>query len=227
MLKLFLGFDDKERVAYHVAAHSILRRSSVPVSITPINRDNMRSFYTRERGEFDSTDFSNSRFLVPFLCDYRGWAVFMDSDVLCLGDVADFVGYAGYALQTAASVRVVKHKYEPQEKTKFLDQVQTKYSMKNWSSVMLFNNKMCQPLTLDYCNTAHGLDLHQFKWANEDRVRDLPNTWNHLVGEDNQCDPKDAKLVHFTKGTPCFEGYADQPFADLWFDEFRHMTSHG
>ena len=224
-LRVFLGYDKKETVAYHVAAHSIMRRSSIPVSITPINRDNMK-FYTRPRGEYDSTDFSNSRFLVPFLCDYQGWAVFMDSDILCLGDIAEFGGYASLANEYGAAVRLVKHDYEPAEKNKFLGAAQTTYSRKNWSSVMLFNNKMCQKLTLDYCHTANGLDLHQFKWVTEEQVRELPKVWNHLVGEANQCEPDHARLVHFTKGTPCFEGYENQPFADLWFDEFRHMTSH-
>ena len=221
MIRIFIGFDAKETVAYHVLSHSILARASVPVSITPLNRANMESFYTRPRGEYDSTDFSNSRFLVPFLCDYQGWAIFMDCDMLCLGDMAEFVGYAIDHYGT--SVRCVQHNYTPKEDTKFLGAVQTRYKMKNWSSVMLFNNKMCQRLTLDYVNTTAGLDLHQFKWTEENRVRELPSGWNHLVGEDNQT--SNPKLIHFTKGTPCFQGYSEQPYADLWWKEWGEMTS--
>lgn len=226
MIRIFIGYDEKEAVAYHVAAHSIMRRASVPVSITPLYRPLLGAFYTRKRGEYDSTDFSNSRFLVPFLCGYRGWAIFMDCDVLCLGDVADFGGYANMAHQQGTQVRLVKHQYTPKESNKFLGAVQTQYRMKNWSSVMLFNNEMCQKLTLDYCNEANGLDLHQFKWADENRVRELPRQWNYLVGEDGQCEADKVKLAHFTKGTPCFAGYENQQFADQWREELRDLNSH-
>ena len=226
MMRVFIGYDKNETVAYHVAAHSILRRSSIPVSITPINKDNMKGFWTRPRGEFDSTDFSNSRFLTPFLSGYEGFSLFIDSDMLILGDIAEMANYCSVAAQYNQAVRVVKHKYEPKEETKFLGAIQTKYSMKNWSSVMLFNNRLCQNLTLEYCNKAAGLDMHQFKWTEPHMVGDLPPVWNVLVEEDNQPPIEEAKLLHYTKGTPCFTEYSNCTGADLWFDEFRHMTSH-
>lgn len=221
-LKIFIGYDKKETVAYHVLAHSILSRSSIPVSITPLNRDSMRGFFSRKRGEFDSTDFSISRFLVPFICNYEGFAVFMDCDMLCLGDPAEFANYMTLMDSYNYAVRVVKHDYEVKEKTKFLGQPQTAYGRKNWSSVMVFNNRLCQKLTLDYVNEAHGLDLHQFKWCKDDQIASLPKEWNWLVGEDGYEEGK-PKLIHYTKGTPCFPEYANQKWADLWFKEKESM----
>jgi hypothetical protein len=225
MLRIFIGYDRREAVAYHVLAHSILRRASVPVSITPVARQNM-PFYKRERGELESTDFSITRFLVPYLCDFQGFALFLDSDMLCLGDVAEFTGYMTLMDHYGTAVRVVKHQYTPQEARKFLDQPQTRYERKNWSSVMLFNNRLCDRLTVDYVQSAHGLDLHQFKWTRDDRIQGLPKEWNWLVGEPGY-ENGAPKLLHYTKGTPCFPEYSGCPWADEWRAELHSMTSSG
>src|SRR4051812_29933293 len=115
MLRLFVGYDKRESVAYHVFCHSVLRRSSIPVSITPLNRDCLRGFFSRPRGELDSTDFSISRFLVPFICDYQGFAIYADGDMLCLGDIAELSGYMTLMDKYNNAVRVVKHEYVPTE----------------------------------------------------------------------------------------------------------------
>lgn len=225
-MRIFIGYDRAEAVAYHVLSHSIQRRSSIPVQVTPLNRDAMRGFYTRPRGEYDSTDFSISRFLVPWLCEYRGFAVFMDCDMLCLGDVAELSRYMTLMDSYNYAVRVVKHQYEVKEKTKFLGQVQTAYAKKNWSSVMIFNNRLCTNLTLEYVNKAPGLELHQFAWCGEHQIADMPREWNWLVGEDGYEPRGNPKLIHYTKGTPCFPEYAHQDFAELWRAERDDMLSH-
>jgi lipopolysaccharide biosynthesis glycosyltransferase len=225
-LRIFIGYDKNETVAYHVLAHSILARSSIPVAITPLNRANMRGFFYRERGEYDSTDFSVSRFLVPFLCGYDGFAVFMDCDMLVRGDVAELARYMTLMDSYNYAVRVVKHEYEVKDTTKFLGQTQTAYKRKNWSSVMIFNNRLCQKLTLEYVNKAHGLDLHQFKWCEDHQIAGMPKEWNWLVGEDGYESTGDPKLIHYTKGTPCFPDYAEQDFAELWRAEREAMLAH-
>ena len=215
-LKVFLGWDPSEVEAYHVAAHSIIRRCSKPVSVTPINLKNLGGIYTRPRNELQSTEFSFSRFLVPYLCGYRGMAVFADCDVLCRGDIAELFNQA----DLYNAVQVVQHDYEPTTDTKFLNQVQTKYEKKNWSSVMLFNCQHfdCQLLTPEVVNTASGLYLHQFKWT--ERVGELTPEWNYLVGEEPL--PKDPpKLIHYTLGGPWFEEYKDCDFAEEWREESR------
>lgn len=226
LLKIFIGYDKNEIVAYHVLAQSIIERSSIPVAIIPLNRDNLKHIYKRPKGDLDSTDFSISRFLVPYLCNYEGFAVFMDCDMLCVGDVAELASYMSMQARWSQSVFVVKHKYTVNEETKFLGAIQTQYEKKNWSSVMIFNNAMCRALTPEYVNKAPGLELHQFKWTNEDLIGRLPKGWNYLVGEENQ-EKEHLRLIHYTKGTPCFDEYMHCEWSDLWHKEKQTLLSHG
>jgi lipopolysaccharide biosynthesis glycosyltransferase len=220
-LQVFIGYDQKETVAYHVLSHSILRHASVPVSITPVMRSQIEQTYRRPRGPLESTDFSLSRFLVPYLSGYEGHSLFLDCDMLCQSDIGELFFY-GLAYPKKA-VQVVQHDYVPKSDRKFLNQVQTPYRCKNWSSVMLFNNALCRQLTPEYVNTATGLDLHQFKWTFEDQIGALPLQWNWLVGEYDQNEK--AKLLHYTLGTPCFEGYATCDHANLWHAEYDLMSA--
>lgn len=215
-MRIFIGYDKNEKTAAYVLAHSIQRRASIPVSFTFLNRKSLEALFDRPRGEFDSTDFSISRFLVPCLSDYQGWSLFMDCDMLCLGDIARLAGFATLMDTHSLAVRVVKHKYTPSEEFKFLGQVQTKYERKNWSSVMLFNNALCRSLTPEYVNKAPGLALHRFEWVDSRKIGTLPPEWNYLIGEENQCPKEDAKLLHYTKGGPWFPEYKGTEFADLW-----------
>jgi lipopolysaccharide biosynthesis glycosyltransferase len=216
-MRVFIGYDKNETVAFHVLAYSIMRQSSIPVSITPLILDQLP--LTRPRDVNQSTDFSFSRFLVPYLCDYKGRAVFMDCDMLFRMDIKDLWKQTS---DKDAAVSVVKHNYIPKAGNKFLDQRQSVYEKKNWSSLMLFNNEKCQSLTKKVVNDETGMYLHQFHWT--DDVGELPLAYNHLVGE-YKPNP-DAKIVHFTLGTPCFAKYADCEFAQEWRDEKALMTSY-
>jgi lipopolysaccharide biosynthesis glycosyltransferase len=219
MIRVFIGYDTREAVAFSVLSHSIHARASKPVSITPVMLTELDGVFGRERNALQSTEFSFSRFLTPYLCGYEGWALFTDCDMLMLDDVAKLWTLRDdrFALQ------VVKHVHVPKEDTKFLGAVQTKYEKKNWSSVMLMNCAKCNALTPEYVNKASGLELHQFKWlASDGLIGELPARWNHLVGYDA---PKpDPGLVHFTIGGPYFEAYANCEYADEWRREFAAMT---
>ena len=211
MIKVFIGYDSREAAAYSVLAHSIHARASVPVAVVPVILSELKGVLTRERHPLQSTDFSFSRFLTPFLSDYQGWSIFMDCDMLVLDDIEKL-----YALRDERyAVMVVKHDHVPKETRKFLDQPQTAYQKKNWSSVMLFNNAQCRALTPDYVNTASGLELHQFKWlANDELIGEIPARWNHLVGYN--APNRDVSLVHYTLGGPYFQEYRDCEYADEW-----------
>jgi len=211
MIRVFIGFDPRETVACNVLTHSILRSSSKPVAITPIMLSQLSTVLTRERHPLQSTDFSFSRFLTPYLSDYEGWSIFMDCDMLMLGDIAEL-----WAMRDSRyAVQVVKHDHRPTEKKKFLGSEQVPYEKKNWSSVMIFNNARCRQLTPDLVNCATGLDLHQFKWLESDSlIGELPGRWNHLVGYDAP-DPNVA-LVHYTIGGPYFPAYKNCSYADRW-----------
>lgn len=147
----------------------------------------------------------------------------MDCDMLCLGDIAEFSGYASLMEKYATAVRVVKHDYVPSEGTKFLGQVQTRYEKKNWSSVMLFNNHLCRNLTPEYVNKAPGLSLHRFEWIDERKIGGLPKEWNYLVGEPNQTMQR-PKLIHYTLGGPWFPEYQTCEYSDAWHFEMDHMN---
>ena len=217
MLQVFIGYDPEEAVAYHVLSHSILRRSSIPVSIAPLMQSQLRGLYTRRRGPTESTEFSLTRFLVPYLSGFDGWSLFMDCDMLCRADVAELAAYAGKSNDKA--VLVCKHDYVPKTTSKFLGKVQTSYPRKNWSSLMLFNNPRCRALTPQYVNAASGLELHRFAWTEDALIGELPKEWNWLVGE---YEPRaDAKIVHYTLGGPYFDEYRSCDFADEWFAESK------
>jgi len=218
-LKIFIGYDSNEPIAFHVLCHSILRRATVPVSIIPLALNTLTNRYTRERGPTESTEFSLTRFLVPSLCDFKGYAIFMDSDQLMLADIADV--YLDTPHLPERAVYVCRHEYQPNASTKFLGQTQSAYPRKNWSSFMVFNNAHCHTLTEDYVNSASGLDLHRFHWTYDQQIGALPLDWNHLVGE---YEPNPfARNLHFTLGGPWFQATANCDHADLWWAEYAHM----
>ena len=222
MINVFIGYDKNEKVAFNVLSYSILKHSTRPVAITPIYLPNIKDSFIRERSGIESTDFSFSRFIVPHLMNYQGWALFLDCDQLMLGDVAEL-----WRLRDEKyAVQVAKHDYQPQEEKKFMGAVQTKYVKKNWSSVMLMNCDKCKALTPDYVNSATGLQLHQFKWLEGDHlIGDLPLEWNWLVGEYEHKD--DVYNVHYTKGGPWFEDYAKCDYSQDWFRNLEESNGSG
>lgn len=220
-MQIYIGYDSRESVAFYTLAHSILRRSSVPVSVAPLMQSQLKDLYRRPRGPTESTEFSLTRFLVPALSRFNGWSVFMDCDMLCRSDIAGL--QAQIERQRDKAVIVCQHDYVPKTERKFLDQVQTKYPRKNWSSLMIFNNERCKALTADYVNSASGLDLHRFTWLDDALIGSLPLEWNWLVEEYPY--RADAKIVHYTLGGPYFDDYRDCDYAREWFDEFESMRS--
>jgi hypothetical protein len=219
MLNVYIGYDPKESVAFYTLAHSILRRASVPVAIAPLMRSQLTGIYTRERGPTESTEFSLTRFLVPYLSGYSGWSVFMDCDMLCLADIAELA--AQIERQPDKAVLVCKHDYVPRTERKFLGQLQTKYPRKNWSSLMVFNNARCRALSPAYVNSAAGLELHRFAWTEDASIGEIPLEWNWLVGE--YPPSASAKIVHYTLGGPYFDDYRDCDYAAEWLAEFESM----
>lgn len=211
-IRIFIGYDAREALAYHVLAQSIIERASVPVSITPLKREHMKRIYDRPRGPKESTDFSLTRFLVPALCDFKGVAIFMDCDMLCLTDIAD-VFLATPDLPNRA-VYVCPHDYTPSSTTKFCGEPQTAYPRKNWSSFMVFNCENCKALKPSYVNEATGLELHRFQWTHDARIGHLPLEWNWLIGEYEM--NFDAKVLHWTNGGPWFAETSDVDGAGAW-----------
>ena len=219
MINVFIGYDSKEKVAFNTLSYSILKHSTKPVAITPIYLPNIKDDFVRERNAISSTEFSFSRFIIPHLMNYRGWALFTDCDMLMTTDIAEL-----WRLRDDKyAVQVCKHDYVPKQEKKFLGQVQTKYEKKNWSSFMLLNCKKCTTLTPDYVNKASGLELHQYKWLeSEDLIGDIPLEWNWLVGEYEH--KEDVKNIHFTEGGPWFDDYKNCDYSKDWFANFKESN---
>ena len=216
VIKVFIGYDPVESVAWHTMAHSIMEHSSQPVALVPVNLRNLGSIFTRERDPKQSNEFSFTRFLVPYLNDFSGYAVFFDCDMMLRTDVASL--FEVTESQPDKAVYVVKHSYEPRHDVKYLNTVQYKYPRKNWSSVVLWNcsHPAHKKLTPEYVNTASGMDLHRFTWLKDDDIGELDVRWNWLVGEYLQ-PPEDVQNVHWTVGGPYFHEYRGADFAEEWF----------
>ena len=206
-LSVFIGYDERESIAYHVLADSITRHASIPVNVRPLITEHIPAF-TRPRDPKQSTDFAFSRFMVPYLSDYTGTSVFMDCDMLIRADIAELMA----DVPEGADVSVCQHDYTPTTTIKFGGAPQTPYPRKNWSSLMVFDNAKCRRLTPYYVNRAPAADLHRLEWAKD--IGMLPLTWNWLVGE--YADNPDAKCWHWTIGGPWFPDYADTAHADEW-----------
>ena len=218
MIHLFIGVDDVEIVAYHTMVQSIIDTCTVPIAITPLKLS-MLPLYNRERDPKQSNEFSFSRFYVPYLCGYKGHAIFMDLDMLLRSDINEL-----WKLRdNRKSVQVVKHDYTPKTRVKYLGAIQYPYPRKNWSSVMLFNceHDHCKRLTPKYVNEADALSLHRFHWTHEDYIGSLPKSWNHLVGEYDY--DEYANNIHWTIGGPWFAEYSNVDYADEWRTKFDEI----
>lgn len=227
-----MGFEPREKEAYKVAEFSLHRHASRPAIVTPLVLERLqacglsqRPYRIHRNSLWDvlsdapcSTEFSNSRFLTPILAQ-SGWALFMDCDVLCLGDIARLFALA----DPRYAVMVVKHQHEPTETEKMDGCEQTRYARKNWSSVVLWNcdHPSNRALTLKMLNTVPGRDLHQFCWLTDAEIGELPPTWNWLVGVQKR--PAYVQLAHYTLGMPFMPGYERTEAADLWWAEHHRM----
>lgn len=216
-IRIFIGYDRIENLCWHVLNHSIMTRAHSRVQIVPLMLSQLGGLLWRDRDPLQSNDFSFSRWLVPYLCDYKGSAIFMDCDMLCLDDIDKL-----WAMRDSLfAIQCVKHNYNPKGAEKYLGRTQTVYPKKNWSSMMLFNNERCKALTLDYVNTASGLDLHQFKWLEDDAlIGGLPFEWNYLVNYYQEGTPR---LLHWTDFGPWLKDHLNVQFADKWKEELIDM----
>lgn len=223
VLRVFIGYDPVESVAWHTMAHSILARSSRPVAIVPVALENLKGIYKRERDPKQSNEFSFTRFLVPYLAGFQGYAAFFDCDQLLRTDISEIFEIAQKAPEKA--IHVVQHDYEPKDDVKYLNTVQYRYPRKNWSSVVLWNcgHPANRKLVPEFVDKATAMELHRFQWLEDEQIGALNVRWNWLVGEYAD-PPADVKLVHWTVGGPYFHEYRRADFADEWFAEFDRMS---
>lgn len=231
---IYIGYDPREHIAYDVARHSILSRTDPKIThVIPLELKSLSNILTRPIERKDgklwcpiseapmATEFAISRFSIPLLRK-NGWALFVDCDVVCLTDIAELFALA----DNKYAVMVVKHNQQSGPETKMDGQVQTYYSRKNWSSVVLWNceHPANKALTGEVLNTWPGRDLHAFKWLRDEDIGELDCRWNSLVGV-NDIDPAKVGILHYTLGGPWFKDWPGGPLDEIWNTERAKLLS--
>jgi|TARA_B100000945_G_C20417242_1_gene615769 lipopolysaccharide biosynthesis glycosyltransferase len=218
-INFFIGYDPKEDIAYRICKYSLLKRASTTVKVFSLKLDELiaKKLYTRTVDPLASTQFTYSRFLVPKLMNYTGWAVFCDCDFIFLDDVNNLIKN----LDDSKAVYCVQHDYTPKEKHKMDGQKQTIYPRKNWSSFILFNcsHPSTKNLTVETVNSENGAYLHQFKWCKNEEIGKLDERWNWLEGWTSNHNHNKPFAVHYTRGGPWFSEWQDVEYAKEWINE--------
>jgi len=215
MIKIVVGFDQRESVAYHTFIQSIIEKTSLPVAFIPLAINSLKGY--KETHTDKSNDFIYSRFLTPYLNEFQGWAIFADGDMLCRQDIKELWDLR----DESKALQVVKHNYQTQASHKYLGNINQNYPRKNWSSIILWNCKHPKHkiLTPEFIEKQTGIFLHRFSWLDDNEIGDLPKEWNWLAIE--YPENRDAKLIHYTLGTPCFKDYRETSMADLWHETYE------
>jgi len=217
-IKIVVGFDQREAIAYHVFCQSVLEKASQPVCFLPLALNSLAGY--RETHGDGSNTFIYSRFLTPHLNHFSGWAIFADGDMVCTDDIKNL-----WSLRNESKAAlVVKHEYASKASIKYLGNKNENYPRKNWSSVILWNcaHPKNRVLTPDFISTQTGAFLHRFSWLDDSDIGELPIEWNWLTTEYD--DNYKAKLLHYTLGTPCFKDYTGSPMSDIWHQHHRRVN---
>lgn len=224
--KVFIGWDPREDIAYQVSEHSIITRSP-NADVCPLVQADLRTvgLYTRQVDPLSSTEFTFTRFLIPAIMNYKGWAMFTDCDIIFLEDIQNLFDLA----DDQYAIMCVKHNYEVKETVKMDNKVQTIYPRKNWSSVMLINcgHPSNTKLTPDLVNTETGKFLHRFGWLEDHEIGEFSHEWNWLAGTGVYEEPRDGKpkAIHHTLGGPWFKEYRNCEYKKEWVKELTDMLN--
>ena len=217
-LKIYVGYDSREDIAFEVCRASLCRQSKAHLDVYPLKQKALRELglYTRPYDGTSTTEFSLTRFLTPYISASDDWTVFVDCDFLFTADIAQMVA----TLDRTKAVHVVQHDYQPRGSGKMDNQRQTVYPRKNWSSFMVFNGSHpdVKALTPTVVNSAAPAFLHRFAWTSDEAIGSLPVGWNFLVGEYEK--PAEVPpAIHYTLGGPWFLNCQQVDYADLWLAE--------
>ena len=228
-LKVFVGYDTREDISFQVCEHSILRHNVGidTVNIEPLIQNDLRkrNLYWREVDKLGSTEFTFTRFLIPALMDYKGWALFCDSDIVFLENVSKLFEL----VDDKYAVMCVQHEHNPQVGLKMDGQQQFQYPRKNWSSVVLWNcgHPSNQKITVDLINDPEttGKYLHRFACLKDNEIGSLPHEWNWLVGWYKEPDDGKPKALHYTEGGPWFKNYRECEYNKEWKTALLEMMT--
>ena len=217
--KVFIGYDVSSDIPWQGCEHSI-KRFNNNIEVQPLAQKDLRErkLYWRDEDKLASTEFTFTRFLVPALMNYNGWALFCDDDIIFLEDVQNLFDLA----DNKYAVMCVQHDHNPSPGMKMDGRVQTQYPRKNWSSVVLWNcgHPSNQKITVDLINNPDttGKYLHRFSWLKDEEIGKISNEWNWLVGWYKEPQDGTPKALHYTEGGPWFKNYRDCEYNQVWKD---------
>ena len=215
-IDVYIGWDSREPIAAEVCRYSLLKHASIPVNVHYLKRNELieQGLYTRDTDPLSSTEFTFTRFLVPTLQNYEGTAIFMDSDMIWLTDIAELLA----EVDPTKAVTCVHHDYTPPEGVKMDGQQQLHYPRKNWSSMVVWNcgHKENRKVTVKEVNNWSGAELHRFMWLDDKHIGKISPEWNWLVGWYREGRDGEPKILHYTEGGPWFNNYRNCEYADTW-----------
>ena len=219
---IYIGYDSKEPIASDVCEFSINKNSSDSFNINHIklNEVKKKNIYWRETDKLGSTEFTFTRFLVPYLQNYNGWALFCDSDFLWFDDVNKLFSIA----DDKYAIMCVHHDYKPTNKKKKLLSSQQIYPRKNWSSLVLWNcsHPSNKKVTPDLVNTETGKYMHRFGWLKDEEIGKISHEWNWLIGWYKEPVDGKPKALHFTEGGPWLGGdFQKKEYSEQWYEYLK------
>jgi len=217
-ITIVVGFDQREAIAYHAFCQSILEKSTIPVQFIPLASNSL--YFYNENHHDGSNSFIYSRFLTPFICEFKGFAVYADGDMICNSDISELVSL----IDPTKAVQLVKHDYQTKRSIKYFGNENNNYPRKNWSSMVIFNceHPANSILTPQFIQEHDGAYLHRFKWLEDNEIGELNVEWNYLAIEYEPSN--DAKLIHYTLGTPCLADFKKTEMSDVWWETYQRMT---
>ena len=218
IINLVIGYDEREAIAYHTCVESIISNSKNHVNIIPLCLKHFKKY--KETHTDGSNEFIYSRFLTPYLLNFKGWAIYLDGDMICKDDISNLWNLKNkkYAIQ------VVKHEYKTKMKKKYFGNKNENYPRKNWSSVILWNcshvkNKCLKP---EFVTKKNGAFLHRFNWLLDKEIGEIDKKWNWLAIEYDDC--PNAKIIHYTLGTPCFKEFSNTEMSTHWKKYYEQVN---
>tara|TARA_B100002019_G_C21260273_1_gene596286 strand:- start:819 stop:1496 length:678 start_codon:yes stop_codon:yes gene_type:complete len=212
---IYIGYDSRESVCYDTCKRSITDTCvDETLTIKSIKQHDLKNIYRREHDPLAATEFAYTRFLVPYLNDYTGWALFCDCDFIFLDDVSKLFNLR----DPDKAIMVCKHDYKPTNTIKMDGKIQSMYPRKNWSSLVLWNcsHPSNRIMTPDIVNKQTGKFLHRFEWLDDTEIGSIPITWNWLVNWYQEPQDGHPKALHFTEGGPWFDEWEASVYDDQW-----------
>ena len=217
IVDIVVGFDQRESVAYHTFTQSVIENSTVPVRFLPLSISSLSNY--KEVHKDGSNEFIYSRFLVPYMMNFKGWAIYADGDMVCLEDIKKLWNLR----DNKYAVQVVKHDYKTKITEKYWGNKNEDYPRKNWSSLILWNceHEAHKILTPDFIQNQSGAFLHRFSWIKDEEIGSIDKEWNWLAMEYEE--KESINLIHYTIGTPCFKEYENKSLSSFWKKAFSNV----